>query len=621
MKRGWIARFAAVGVAAVALAAGVASGQDGVGGGRRIPPPRAEFATDGRWVAVFEHGAVAADHELASQAGVEILRAGGNAVDAAVATSLALSVVRPYSCGIGGGGFMLVHLPEHPKLGRVDVAINYREQSPGEIDPLYFTREENRPPWDVHATTHGGKAVCIPGTVAGLLHALERYGTLDRKTVFAPAIRLADEGFAADRHYVESAQEVLSFLRGDDSKEAEPGMGGPGGGARVGFDGARTARFAFVFERFLGRGEVKAGDIIKLPEQAKALRMIAEGGADAFYRGDIARAMVEAVRRDGGVLTMEDLANFRVEESAPLRVAYRGRLVLSMPPPSSGGIAISEILGILDRRPEDLRALGHNSPLYMHLVVEAMKHAFADRARVLADVDMPIDVLLSDRSLRKMAESIDPGRTQAPDRYGTSPQLPRDAGTSHFSVVDGRGGAVSCTETVNLIFGSLLDVPGYGFVLNNEMDDFLTRPGEPNAFGLVQSEANLPGPGKRPLSSMSPVIVMEGSDGGGEPVLVAGASGGPRITSSTAQVVLNVLVFDMGAGRAVALPRAHHQWMPDELALEPTMRGGAWEAALEAMGHKIAEKPNVGCVQLIRKVKGGWQAASDPRKGGAPAGF
>lgn len=561
-----------------------------------ICPPGAQAQHSG----AFAHAAVAADHDLASRAGVEILRQGGNAVDAAVATSFALSVVRPYSCGIGGGGFMVIHLKDHPRLGPVTTTINYREAAPAAARPGMF---EGDP--DPDAATHGGKAVAVPGTVAGLLHALEKYGTMPREKVLAPAITLAERGFDADRHYVDSARDdslVLPWYAKD-----------PG----------RRERFPFLWTRFLMEGQVKVGDRVHVPEQAAALRLIAALGRAGFYEGEVAAAVVEAVNRAGGAMTLEDLAGYRVEEREPLRAEFRGLSVLTMPPPSSGGIVLAQVLGMLERREADVAAAvreGHNSAGYIHLVTECSKHAFADRARWMGDpnfVMVPLRGLLAPEYIAARAAAIDLTRTRATEGYGTSEPFPDDAGTSHLCVIDGAGGAVACTETINLIFGAHVAVEKYGFILNDEMDDFLTRAGKGNAFGLDHANLNRPQGGKRPLSSMTPTIFYD--DGGVR--LIAGGAGGPRIMSGTIQAALNVLVWGMPAERALREPRFHHQWHPDRLDLEPPLRGGAVEAALRERGHATAERKAVANVQVIRRCEGGWDAASDPRKGGVPAGY
>jgi gamma-glutamyltranspeptidase / glutathione hydrolase len=558
---------------------------------------------------VYPNAAVAADHALASQAGLEMLQLGGNAVDAAVAASFALSVTRPYSCGVGGGGFMVIRLA--PKNGQpaIVTAINYRETSPAAVDGKYFERDENNDP---RAATHGGKAVAIPGHVAGMLYALEKYGTLDRRTVLAPAIRFARQGFNADAHYIESTQkdnDVIPWLKAD---------------------AKRRDRFNWLWERCLKKGEIAIGDHVAMTEQADLFELIAAHGAAGFYEGPVADAIVRAVHADGGALTLEDLRGYRVQELPPLISQFQGRTVIGMPPPSSGGIVLSQVFEMLEDRPQDLEAAvhaGHNSALYVHLVTEASKHGFADRARWLGDtnfVDVPLKSLLSPQYIRSRANAINLQGVLPHDAYGSTTPFPPDAppkddhGTSHLCVIDKDGNAVACTETINLIYGSLLAVPEYGFVLNDTMDDFLTRAGHANAFGLSHADRNRPQPGKRPLSSMTPTIVV-GREGTVD--LIAGGAGGPRIISGTVQASLNVLLFNLSAIDAVSRPRFHHQWEPERLDLEPALRGGELEAALQALGHNTAARKSVANVQIIRRVPNGWQPACDPRKGGSPAGY
>ncbi|MBX3357638.1 MAG: gamma-glutamyltransferase [Phycisphaeraceae bacterium] len=566
-----------------------------------------------RYAQTFPHAAVAADHEVASRAGAEILARGGNAVDAAVATSFALSVVRPYSCGIGGGGFMVVYFPDHPRLGRVSEAINYRETCPRDIGPDFYERTG-----DDSASTHGGRAVAVPGSVAGLLLALERYGTLDRATVLAPAIRAAETGFVVDAHYEAAAIDIAEQF------ESHPEW---------------KERFAFVWTHYLQEGRIRRGSRITNPGQADALRLIAEYGAAAFYEGPIADAICDAVRSDGGVLSRADLAEYSVRVVKPLEFGFLGGTVLTMPPPSSGGIALAQILGIFEAL--GATEMGSATLAYDHALVEAMKHAFADRARWLGDpefVEVPTARLISGAYIADRAVAFDPERTLPVERYGTIPPVTADGavedhGTSHFCVVDGAGNAVACTETINLEFGSLLAVDRFGFCLNNEMDDFLTRAGEPNAFGLTQSVRNRPEPGKRPLSSMTPTIML---DAGGAVSLVVGASGGPRIISGTAQVLLNVAVLGNDAGEAVERRRIHHQWMPDVVVVEEEdwtpggSRGSEGDEALDLteFGHRVKGGGAIGNVQVIcrsglpvaTQPGGEWRAACDPRKGGIPAG-
>ena len=326
------------------------------------------------------------------------------------------------------------------------------------------------------------------------------------------------------------------------------------------------------------------------------------------------------MQANGGPITKQDLASYTVRVAEPLRGTFQGLDVLSMPPPSSGGVAMQQIFGLLERHFKQIGASPHNSPAYIHLLVEAMKHAFADRAEWLADadfVDVPIERLLSAAYLNERADSISMQRTNESQFYGSRTAGVEDGGTSHLSVIDANGMAVACTETINLSYGSLVVVPGFGFALNNEMDDFTTIPGEANAFGLQQSDRNLPEPGKRPLSSMSPTILLDD----GRVVLVAGASGGPRIITATTQCILNCLLFDMTPRQAVAALRFHHQWMPNVLQFESAWPDPAVPSALQQLGHETGTTGSVGVVQLIRVTPDGIRAASDPRKGGATAGY
>jgi len=542
---------------------------------------------------VYAHAAVAADHVVASQAGLDMLKRGGNAVDAAVAASFCLSVVRPYSCGIGGGGFMLIYRPGDGDAEPLAVAINYRETAPAAVGPEYFVGLA-----DGGASRAGYSASGVPGTVAGLLWALDHYGTLDRRTVLAPAIRAAEQGIAADASHVEAASRLAQRLR--EAPHLRPAA-------------------AYLWERLCQGGEVGVGDLVRNPQQARALGLIAEHGRDGFYGGPVAAAIADCMASNGGTITADDLAGYRVRVVEPLRGRFRGLEVLSMPPPSGGGLALLQILGLFERRMQDV-PLEHNQPSYVHLLAEAMKHAFADRAAWLADpdfVEVPVRRLLSAPYLDRLAASIDLKRTNGPRHYGSPRALAEDGGTSHLSVIDARGGAVACTETINLVYGSLVTVPGFGFALNDQMDDFTTRPGQPNAFALRQAEENLPAPGKRPLSSMAPTILLAEA----RPVVVAGASGGPRIITGTLQCILGCVLFDMTPEQAVAAPRFHHQWLPDVLQFEAQWTDELTITRLEDLGHRAGRRDEVGVVQLIRAGPDGIRAASDPRKGGAPVGY
>lgn len=553
--------------------------------GRHARVSQATVHEDG----LYAKGVVAADHAIASRAGAEMLAMGGNAVDAAVAASFTLSVVRPYSCGIGGGGFMVVHLPDDPTHGSVHTAINYREQA--YVDPDYYERTGK-------SSTTGGAAVAIPGTVAGVLHALETYGTLGRATVLGPAIRAARDGFVVDEHYMIMSGPLI------DQFEGEPTM---------------KDRYPLVWNHFLLGGQVKQGDRITNSMQARVLERIARDGVGGFYAGPVANAIVRAIQRAGGEMTLEQLAMYQVEEREPLMGEVNGHRFIAMPPPSSGGITMLQTLLILEalNYPFDDPVMDAGKA---HMLAEASKHAFADRARYLADpnfVEVPIDDLLDLSIIHERAQLITDD-VHEPAYYGTPNLIPQDGGTSHVSVVDPFGGAVAMTETINLSFGSLVGVDAFGFMLNNEMDDFTTRRGKPNAFGLMQSDRNLPIPGKRPLSSMSPTIVL---DSDGRVLAVAGASGGPRIISGTMQALLYTL-GGMDAYPAVASPRIHHQWLPDALYAEPGLMPMLSRRAAQGDWNELRQRRDIGNVQLIRRDPDGhgWQAASDPRKGGIPAG-
>ena len=542
----------------------------------------------------FVSGAVAADHPIASQAGVDMLNQGGNAIDAAVATSFCLSVVHPFSCGIGGGGFMLVRLPSTSPHGCVEAALDYRETAPAEVGSDFYVDRSRL------ASRYGGAASGIPGTVAGLWKAHQKWGRLSWSNLLQPAIEAAENGVAVNRAWLEAADWVAGV------RDENPDL---------------HAASRWVWVNLCGSGSLELGTIIKQPEQARLLRKIAASGPSAFYEGQVAEAIVETARRHGGVMSSEDLASYRVDEQVPLKseVIFDRYRLLSMPPPSSGGIAMQAMLGIIDHRVHDVEDLRPESPQWIHLVVESMRHAFADRARYMADgaqVSVPVERMLDPARMREVSESIRFDSILVREEAGVVPP-PDDAGTSHFCVYTADGSAVSCTETINLPFGSLVAVPEWGIVLNDEMDDFTTIPGRANAFGLRQSEGNLPGPGKRPISSMSPTIVMDGD----RVRLLAGASGGPRIINGTLQAIIDVLLFDMTPVEALRQPRFHHQWIPDRLDFEEAWTDQGVVEQLEALGYMTGTRPSVGKVQMIEVLPDGLiLPASDPRKGGQPAG-
>lgn len=542
---------------------------------------------------VYQHGAVAADHPLASQAGVEILRKGGNVVDAAVAVGFAQSVLRPGSSGLGGGGFMVIWNAKR----RSATTLDYRERAPAAAMRDLFTKPG--PNGKPASSRRGGKAVAVPGHVAGLCDALKKYGTMPLKKVLAPAIRYAEKGVTLEEHEVDARRRILAATKLLDESIVN----------------TTALRSGYL-------GEWKVGDRFHSPQLA-ALKELAKHGRDAFYKGEIAKALVEEVRRQGGILTREDLAKMDVIERKPLTTDFDGLKVFSMPPPSSGGVALIESLNILRRLEATklggpVESLGHNSPEYLHVLTESLKHAFADRAAFLGDADfadIPVRRLTSPQYAGALAKRILLDRTRPLEDYGRF--LPvDDSGTTHFSVIDSKGNAVACTETINTSFGSWVVEPRFGIVLNNEMDDFAAQPGKPNAFGLVQSEKNAVGPRHKPLSSMTPTIAVRD----GKAVFALGASGGGRIISATLQVFLNLSRFEMSPEEAVTQQRAHHQWLPNFLYLEPDLIESS-EAAMKKRGHEVKDRKALGTCQVVTRTKDGLKAKSDPRKHGQAAGY
>ncbi|HEY3244742.1 MAG TPA: gamma-glutamyltransferase [Phycisphaerae bacterium] len=534
---------------------------------------------------------VAADSYEASRAGLEILRAGGNAFDAAAAVSFALAVTRPESTGLGGGGFMIGYVAHD----RSWVVSDFRETAPAAATPDMYLGGGAGPD-DLPASEIGWRAVATAGLVAGRIDALRRYGTLDLQAVMAPATRLAREGFAVDRYYVSAVKEVAEkYRKHPDLKEA----------------------CGYVWRVHLRAGDLpQVGDRLVQPELARLLERIASEGAAGFYDGPVAAAIEAQMQAHGGLLTRRDLAEYRVRVRQPLRATYRGYELILMPPPSSGGICIAETLNILEGF--DLHGLlASDRPQALHLLIEALKHAFADRARWLGDEDfgpVPLKLLSSKTYAQELRRRIVPEHVAEPDSYGAR-QLPDDGGTSHFCVVDRWGNCVVSTETINTEFGSLTAIDEWGLMLNSEMDDFTTVPGAQNTFGLIQSDRNRVAAHKRPLSSMAPTIVLKN----GEPVLLIGASGGPRIISSVLNVMLAVLDGDAPLVDAVAGPRVHHQWRPDEVNFD-AKPAEQIAAGLQSRGQHLSPKYRTGDVQAIQIHAGRMVGVCDPRKGGRPAG-
>jgi gamma-glutamyltranspeptidase / glutathione hydrolase len=525
---------------------------------------------------IGKNGMVAAEHPLAADAGVKILKAGGNAVDAAVATALAVCVANPSSCGIGGGGFMLIYIAKARRI----YALDYREKAPRRVTPSIFLR--NGKP-DENLLRNGPLAVGVPGEVAGLATALKRFGRMNFSRVAQPAFDLARNGFPCEAHLAKEIARTAPALAHDEGLKA-----------------------VFLHSDGTPRGE---GETITQTDLAATMQSLGDDPINAFYHGEIATKIGDFIKSGGGVMTAEDLAAYAPVWRDPLHRGYRGFDVYSMPPPSSGGGMLLEALEILE--PGKTPALGLNSPPYLARLVETMRQIFIDRATYYGDPDfvhVPIQFLLSpariDEIRRKAFEVHQP------------PVAPRDHGTSHLCVADHDGNVVSLTTTINTPFGARLTVPHTGIILNDEMDDFALARDIANVYGLRGAGPNSIAPGKRPLSSMTPTIVL----GNGVPVLTLGGSGGPTIVTATLQVLLNVLDFHLDPERAIRSPRIHHQYYPATVLVEEAMPA-ANRDALAAMGFQIKTLPALGDEEAIQVTPDGYDGAADPRKGGAAAGY
>ena len=526
--------------------------------------------------------AVAADHPLASDAGIAILRAGGNAVDAAVAVGLVLGVVNPFASGIGGGGFLLVR---DPSTGVVE-ALDFRETAPRAAHRDLFVADGAVIPG---ASRDGGLAVAVPGEVAGWWAVHQRYGALPWAEVVAPAHRLADEGFVV----APLLPERLSGLE-------------------------NLATFAPLADAFSVSGRlVEEGDVLTRPALAATLAAIAEQGRAGFYDGWVAQDLVDTVARAGGILTRADLAEYEVRWLSPTETLYRGYTVYGMPLPSSGGLVIAQVLAALEAFP--LSRTTYQDVAFVHLVTTMLGYAFADRAQWLGDGVDRAEVtarMLGQARITQMRAGYDPEAFGDAARFGPPVTTPTDAGTSHFSVIDAGGMAVACTTTINTSFGSKVLGDRTGVVLNNEMDDFSAQPGVPNAFGLVGNVNNAVVAGHRPLSSMSPTLVVD--DAG--VVGALGGSGGPRIITGTLLALIQLIDFETSAAEAISAPRFHHQWLPERTFVE-LGASASWFRHLASLGHTVTPQPFGNAVQVIWRHAEGWEAASDPRKYGAPAGY
>ena len=526
------------------------------------------------------HAMVASDNRLAAAVGAEIMKQGGNAIDAAVATGFALAVAFPEAGNLGGGGYMVIRLAD----GRV-AALDYRETA-----PLAATH-------DMYVGTNGkltGESVIgprasgVPGAVAGMLEAHRKYGVLPVVKVLAPAIRLASDGFVVDSTLFRSLTGEKYRIESSAGKSLFFPNGAP----------------------------LPIGSRLRQPELARTIKLIADSGAAVFYRGSIADSIAAEMQRDGGLITKADLARYRPIWREPIRSSYRGYSLISMPPSSSGGITVTEMLNILEAYGPPA-AFGTAERI--HAVASASQRAFVDRNSKLGDpafVRVPLSTLTSKSYARSIARSI--SRDHADPTTRVASRMGEGNETTHYSVVDQSGNAVATTTTLNDLYGSGVYVSGAGFFLNDEMDDFTTQPGTPNMYGLIQGEANSIVPGKRMLSAMSPTIVL---DPKGNLLLVTGARGGPRIISATSQIILNVIDHRMSLADAMSAPRLHHQALPDSIRLEKGGFDPAVIARLRTMGHFVYELAGIASASSLMRVKGGYEGMGDPRSHGGAVGF
>lgn len=575
-------RFASIALSLIALL-GASAGTAREKPAAATPPPqlRAEAV-------VAPHGMVVSQEAQASRIGAEILAKGGNAVDAAVATGFALAVTLPKAGSLGGGGFMVVHLAATGE----DIAIDYRETAPAAMRPDTFLNPEGTA--DPAKSRDGALAVGVPGTVAGLALAHARYGSgrFTLAELVAPAAALARGGIPITGDLFDSLL----------------------------FAGPRLQRWPSSARIFLkpDGSNWSAGDRLLQPELADAIEAIGREGPRAFYVGPIADAIVSSVRDAGGIMTRGDLEDYQPVVREPVRGTYRGYTIVSMPPPSSGGVHLVQMLNILEGFP--LAKLGAGSPAALHLMIEAMKLAYADRAEFLGDpdaVDVPVDRLISKDYAASQRAAIDPDHARAATNIRPDSSALGGGNTTHFSVADRFGNAVANTTSLNWNYGIGLVAQGTGILLNNTLDDFAALPGAPNSFGLIGGSANAPGPGKRPLSSMTPTIVLKDD----RPVLVTGAPGGSRIISTVLQVIVNHIDFGRPLAEAVAAPRVHHQWRPDAVVVERTLPP-ATIRALEKRGHAVEIGSLFGSAHSILVTPQGLIGVADPRaQGSLAAGF
>ncbi|MCE9874285.1 gamma-glutamyltransferase [Hafnia alvei] len=510
-----------------------------------------------------KNGMVVSSQHLASQVGVDILKMGGNAIDAAVAVGYAQAVVNPCCGNIGGGGFMTIHLANGE-----DTFINFRETAPAAASANMYLDEKGNV--KKGASLYGYLAAGVPGTVLGLDTAQRKYGKLTRQQVMEPAIKLAREGFILNRGDTDILDTTIAKFR-DDPEAAR------------------------IFLRENG-DPLQPGDRLIQTDLANTLESIAQNGPDAFYQGKIPQAVEAAAKKGGGILTAKDFADYRIAETAPITCSYRGYEFVSAPPPSSGGVTLCEILNVLEGY--NLKASGFNSAQTIHAMTEAMRHAYMDRNTFLGDpafVKNPTEKLLSKEYAAEIRKQIQPELATPSSRVQPGMEPHEKPETTHYSIVDHNGNAVSTTYTINGRFGSVVIAPGTGFFLNDEMDDFTVKVGEQNMYGLVQGATNAIAPGKRPLSSMTPTLVTKD----GKVFMVVGSPGGSRIITITLQTVLNIIDHGMAPQEAVDAPRIHHQWLPDEVYFEQRGLSADTQKLLQERGYKLVEQTPWGAAELI----------------------
>jgi len=529
---------------------------------------------------IDDEGMVVSQRMIASEVGAQILAQGGNAVDAAVATGLALAVVLPRAGNLGGGGFMVIYLKEEDKT----IAIDYREKAPSAATRDLFLDENGD--YDRKKAQFSLLSAGVPGSVAGFHHALTRYGTLTWEEVMRPAIKLAEDGFVIPHDLANT----LASKRYRERLSADPAA-------------------AKVF--FKKNKEIySAGEILVQKDLAWTLKQLSQNGPEAFYSGDIAKLIVKEMERNGGLITLEDLKNYNVAERQPLEGSYKGYKVVSMPPSSSGGTHLIQMLNMLEDFP--IKEMGFGSADTIHILAEVMKRAYADRSKYLGDSDfykVPSS-LVSKKYAKALNKEISLDQVTPSNEVSPGNPYPYESpDTTHFSVMDSYGNAVSNTYTLNFSYGSGKMIPGTGMLINNEMDDFSSKPGTPNGYGLLGSEANAIEGNKRPLSSMTPTIIFKDQ----KPYMVFGSPGGSRIITTVLQVALNVMEHEMNIAQAVHSPRMHHQWLPEVLMLEKGF-GSDTEKLLESKGYKLYQSSTMGSVQAIVKEGNYFYGSADPRR-------